>query len=125
MNDEKKTTILIVDDQKELCDILAEDLEYRGYSTLIAYSGNSAFEVYKSNNVDVVLSDIKMPDGDGLELVRYICSFAKETPVLILMTGYADVRDDEIQKLGVTKLYYKPVDMDELVDDLVVMTKAA
>ena len=114
----KNCVVLIVDDQVELCDILAEDLDYRGYTTLTAHSGNKAFEIYKEKHIDILLSDIKMPDGDGLELVRYICNFAKRTPVLILMTGYADVRDQDILDMGVEKIYYKPVDMDELIDDI-------
>ena len=68
----KEITILIVDDEIDLRDSIAFDYKRKGFNVLVASSGNEAFEIVKKNKVNVVLSDVRMPDGDGIELLYNI-----------------------------------------------------
>jgi len=63
-------TVLIVDDEANFREALAFLLKMEGYKILTAESGHSALKLLKERKVDVVVSDIRMPDGDGIELLR-------------------------------------------------------
>ncbi|MDR2141412.1 MAG: sigma 54-interacting transcriptional regulator [Deltaproteobacteria bacterium] len=78
-------TILIVDDEPNYRLILGEVLEAEGYEVLQAESGRLAYEIFEeSGRVDLVLTDMTMPDGDGIELLRKIKERAPEVPVILL-----------------------------------------
>jgi two-component system response regulator PilR (NtrC family) len=83
-------SILIVDDEESVRESLERVLSKAGYATLTASSGNEAFARLARHKVDIVLSDLKMPDGDGVELLK---SIKKSYPDLevILLTGYGTI----------------------------------
>ena len=90
-------TVLVVDDEEEVLELLGEYLRARGYGLRTAYDGESALEIIRSGGVDIVLSDLKMPHLGGLELLGHVRSHP--TPVaFILMSGFATV-DSAIEAL--------------------------
>ncbi len=111
-------TVLVVDDEKNLCDLLAEEFEDMGMRTLTAYGGREAYEIIQSEKVDVVVSDIKMPDGDGVELLDKIRALDCRVPFVIMMTGYADLTEEDLQAKGAARLYAKPVYIEKIVEDI-------
>lgn len=115
----KNITILVVDDDRELCALCKEELEDEGFKVIIAYNGADAFSIYQAQEVDVILSDIKMPNGDGLKLIQKIKAQGQNTPLMVLMTGFAAIDDDDVYDMGVTKLYVKPLDVEEFVEDII------
>jgi len=112
------TKILIVDDETDLCLVLSWEFEDVGMEVLQANSGNKAIEVLKQNSVDVVLSDIKMPDGDGVVLLEYIKEHSVPIKATYLMTGYSDYPEEELLKKGMTKLLSKPINTNDLIEEL-------
>ena len=107
------TRILIVDDHAELRDMLKEAMVLSGYECLTAGNGREALECLASNSVDVVLTDIKMPEMNGLELTMEI---KKSHDVdVIVMTGFTeDFTYEEIITRGASDFMLKPVSIAEL-----------
>lgn len=64
----------------------------------------------------MVLSDIKMPKGDGVELLKNISEQSIPVKACFLMTGYADYPEKTLRDLGMTKLFQKPIDTEEVIE---------
>jgi len=109
------STVLIVDDEQILRESMASLLEDEGYIAIQAENGQVAHDILLSQPVDVVLSDVRMPEMDGLCLLAHIKQLAPETPV-IMMTAYGTVEDavSAIQT-GAWDYLLKPVQFDDLL----------
>ncbi len=84
-----KKTILVVDDDTELCNYVFEQLK-KDFNVVMAFSGNKAWEYVLQYRPDVVVTDIRMPDGDGIELCQRIKSNPEtDTTSIIMLTGEA------------------------------------
>jgi CheY-like chemotaxis protein len=107
-------TVLVVDDEPEVLDLLAETLERYGAKTFRVGGGEEAVQFLESERVDLVLSDIRMPKGDGVYLLDKVAP-RPESPPVILMTGYSDLTEAEALKRGAKALITKPFDFVGLV----------
>jgi len=113
-----KARILIVDDEKEFVDSLAERLSMRDYDVTTSLSGEEATEKVKGYNFDVVILDVAMPGMDGIATLREIKKMKPLTEVLML-TGNATVETAvEGMKLGALDYVLKPCEIDELVSKI-------
>ncbi len=108
--------ILIVDDEKELCKVISWDFEDAGFEVVQANGGVEAFKILQENDFDMVLSDIKMPKGDGVELITNINDKDILLKACFLMTGYADYPEKALKDLGMTKLFQKPIDTEDVIE---------
>jgi two-component system response regulator PilR (NtrC family) len=101
-------TILVVDDEFSVRESLEKVLSKAGYITLAADSGNEALAVLAKQKIDLVLSDLKMPDGDGVELLKSIKKSYPDIEV-ILLTGYGTVENAvEAMREGAYDFITKP-----------------
>ena len=107
-------TILIVDDELGIRELFKEELTDNGANVLEASSGNMAIEVFNKGGVDVVISDIRMPDGDGVQLVKSIKEKNSDIPIY-LITGFSDYTGNELKVLGIEAIIFKPFDISEVV----------
>jgi two-component system NtrC family response regulator len=108
-------TILIVDDEKNYPLILSAVLQEEGFETLTANSGQEALEVLAHSDVDLVLTDMKMPKMDGIELLQHIKTKDAELPV-IMMTAYGTVEKAvEAMQKGAYSYILKPFDNEQLI----------
>lgn len=114
--------ILIVDDESTIADILVESFEDEGIDAKALYSGNQAIKYLQNNQVDLVLSDIKMPDGTGIDLLESLIQSQKETS-LMFMTGYSEFSSIELVEKGAIKVFTKPIDFDLVIDEIVEFLK--
>ncbi|MEM1202859.1 MAG: sigma-54 dependent transcriptional regulator [Acidobacteriota bacterium] len=109
-----RSRVLLVDDEQSMLDFLRLLFEEEGYGVQVASSVQSAREVLEGNSFDLVLCDILMPDGNGLELLREIKENSPTTAV-IMMTAYTSTKSAiEAMKLGAYNYISKPFDVDEL-----------
>lgn len=106
-------TILIVDDEEFLRQAIGFDFEMRGYNVLLAGSGREAIALLAHEKVDVILSDVRMPNGDGLELLDQVKTRDPATPV-IFISGYSDLTLEEAYGRGVEAVFPKPFDRKAL-----------
>ena len=89
--------ILVVDDEKNIRDIMEAFLMLNGYEVDTAQNGKEALDKISSNNYDVVITDLQMPKMDGMELLEKIPK-TKSTPITILVTGYGIKESDFSQE---------------------------
>ncbi|HGY11031.1 MAG TPA: response regulator, partial [Desulfobacterales bacterium] len=90
MINKNQISILIVDDEEDIRDVLEIALEDIGYTVFLAENGEKGFEIFKSKRPDIVITDIKMPVMDGIELLSRIKRENSETEVLMI-TGHGDM----------------------------------
>jgi DNA-binding response OmpR family regulator len=109
-------SILIVDDDVNLCTVLSEELEAVGYETSYLTDGEEVANVLQNQKVDLLLLDLKMPGTDGFQLLQKINIHRNAHPKIIVLTAYADVKSAiESARLGATDFISKPYDFDELL----------
>jgi DNA-binding response OmpR family regulator len=100
--------VMVVDDDADLCGIIAEELAELGFDVVTANSGNKGLALLKQTKVDLVISDVKMPDGTGIDLLRNIRTGESTPPVVIMMTGFSDFKEAEMITLGAACVWRKP-----------------
>lgn len=107
--------ILLVDDDTTFCLMLKTWLSKKGFQVEEAFSCREAIAKLKGIKYDIVLTDLRLPDEDGIFLLKHIKSATPETQV-ILMTGYADIQTAVLaMKLGAFDYVAKPVIPDEIL----------
>ena len=113
-----ENSILIIDDELEMCLSLSELLESNGYKTSYATDIKKAAELLNKENFMLVLLDIRMPDGDGVDFLRVIQSRNRNLPV-IMISAYASVENIvKAMKFGAVNFYNKPLDMPALLKEI-------
>lgn len=108
--------ILLVDDEDAFLETLAFLFRRSGFQVLLASSGREAFATIESQKVDIVVSDIRMPDGNGVWLLDRIKEKYPQIPVILLVTGFAEVTTEEIFNKGAEALFCKPFNRKHLQD---------
>jgi DNA-binding NtrC family response regulator len=114
---QSKAKILVVDDDINVLETLRDILLIRGYDVEIALNGKQAVDFLKSApGINLIITDVMMPEMDGLELLRQVRLLRKEIPVVIL-TAYPTV-DGVIHAIeeGASDYLLKPFNMDELLE---------
>src|SRR4051812_5119159 len=106
--------VLIIDDEQFHAEAVAESLERVGYDCVIATSGSAGAKKIEHDDFDVVLTDLKMEDLDGLAILRKAKQDSPDSEV-VLITGHGDVKTAvEAIKQGAANYLSKPLDMVEL-----------
>ncbi|MFC5283258.1 response regulator [Pedobacter alpinus] len=101
--------ILIIDDEIGICLIMSKFLTKNGYKTTTAESGAAAFEHLKNQKFDLVLSDFRLEDTDGREILRKIKSDYPEV-IVIMVSGFGDPNlANELIRMGAYDFINKPI----------------
>ncbi|MEE8460140.1 MAG: response regulator, partial [Phycisphaerales bacterium] len=109
------STILLAEDEQVLRESLAELLQSEGYTVRQAATGSEAYEIAVGEPVDLVLTDVRMPEMDGVTLLGKLRQLAPETPVIV-MTAYGTVENAvEAMQLGAWDYLLKPVQFDDVL----------
>ena len=109
-----KNRILVVDDEPSMREMLAIMLFKEGYEVLVAESRAASAKVFAQGTVDMVITDVKLPDGDGIEILRHVKSASPQT-VVIVMTAFGSTETAiAALKLGAHDYLVKPFDVEEL-----------
>ena len=113
------TDIVIVEDDVALCETMKLRLEHAGYQTRTASDGKAGIELITNNKPDLVITDIIMPEIEGLEFIRMIREVYADLPI-IAVSGGGRMNPDGYLKaalgFGATKLLPKPFTNDELIE---------
>ncbi|MGD9139689.1 MAG: response regulator, partial [Desulfobacterales bacterium] len=114
MDEQKKETILFVDDEESILDVARQYFERKGYQTFTACNGVEALKIFDNEKVDCCFTDINMPKMTGLELAENIRMRDSTMPVIV-MTGYPSL-ENTIQTLknGVVDFLIKPVNLKQM-----------
>jgi two-component system response regulator HydG len=107
--------ILILDDDTDICNLLSRFLTKNGYTTETAFSGSRAVEMLKVGKFDLLISDFRLGDTDGLKLLERLHQEGLGLPVIII-TGYSDIKMAvNVIKAGALDYVSKPLIPDEIL----------
>ncbi|MBE3120846.1 MAG: response regulator [Thermoplasmata archaeon] len=119
MEREKKESfrhhVLVVDDEKNLCDRIKHELDKEGYLVTAIYDSEEGLNYFKNNRVDIVIADLKMPGMSGLEMIKQ-CREITDNFISIIITGHGD-QETAIGALRMSIFDYlkKPFSLEELI----------
>ncbi len=102
--------ILAVDDDAMMLEMIKMLFLSFRFQVDTASSGNQAWALAQKQNYDLVLTDIRMPDGDGIELAERLKSRCATKPRVLMISGFSDMTLDEIYHIGVEGMFAKPFD---------------
>jgi DNA-binding NtrC family response regulator len=109
------TTVLVVEDDDAMRDLLIEELSDSGFRVLAAADGRAGLECVKNHPVDLVITDLRMPELDGFDLIRDIKAMP-ESPHIVMVTAFGSIETAiKAVKLGAYDYITKPFEIEELV----------
>ena len=108
--------VLVVDDEPEIREAIVSFLEFEGLFSIEAKNGREALEMVKNNkNIKFIISDSRMPNGNGLFLIDEINKLTTEKPHIILLCGQEDISKEDAISRGVLDMFIKPPDMNYII----------
>src|ERR1700733_7919734 len=109
-----KPAVLIVDDEPDLCELLSITLRRMDLDSRTAHTVADPQRMLKTDNIDLCLTDMLLPDGDGLELVKWIQQYSPNVPVAVI-TAHGNMETAvRALKLGAFDFVSKPLDLADL-----------
>ena len=108
-------TVLIADDDKAICMVLERAIRTQGYEPLVTDNGKSLMQWVESGKGNVVITDVLMPGGNGLETLERIKSFRPDLPVIVISAQNTLMTAVRASQLGAYEYLPKPFDLDKLV----------
>jgi len=111
-------TILVVDDNKSICETLEIFLKEKGFNMLSAGDGNSGMALLNDNHVDLVILDMLMPEKDGVETLLDLNKLSSKIPIIAISGGGKippEIHLETAKKLGAKYTFRKPFDRNDLL----------
>ncbi len=106
--------LLVVDDERDVCDFVKNFFQERGFEVFTALSGEEALEVTKKENPEIVLLDIKMNGMNGIATLKHLKELSKGLKVIMVTALDDQDKMDEARKLGACDYITKPLVLDNL-----------
>ncbi len=118
MDAELLKKILIIDDEPKIRKVIVSQIKSGGKCAFEASNRHEAFKIIASENIDIVICDIKLEDDNGIEILREIRKSNPDLPV-IMLTGYIDSENIDLsRKIGCTDILLKPVRKEKLIESI-------
>ena len=110
-----KKKLLIIDDDVDICLLLQKFLERKGFRVDVSFNANDGINVVKRKNIDLVLTDFRLPDMDGSTIVQELKKINPTVPIIVI-TGYSDVKQAvKVIQLGAYEYVTKPIFPEEIL----------
>ena len=111
----EKPNLLIAEDDRTLCEVLARALDARGFDVMFAHNGAEALRIAQERTPEYAVLDLRLPDMSGLKLLQGLKAIDENTNIVVL-TGYGSIATAvEAVKLGATYYLTKPTSADQIV----------
>ena len=111
--------ILIVDDEEVICEMLALILENNGFTTLRAFDTQQALEIAETHRIDLMISDLHLPKGSGIELIKRLKTIDGSKIKTIFMSGStSEIRLENVQAFGGVAVMEKPINFEALLNEI-------
>ncbi len=110
--------ILIVDDEPSFCELLKTLLKSHGHEAFTAYNGKEAIEQFKQNRPQFTLLDLRMPEMDGLEVLKQVRAIDPKAAVMILTAWGTDEMEQQARRLGATDFLSKAISLETILGSL-------
>ncbi len=108
-------SVLVVDDDDALRGAIVWDLKRKGYQTFEAENGEVAFQKAQETKIDLVLTDIRMPICDGIQLLKRLKDRNTDLPVVMFLSGFSDLTPEEASDQGAEAVFTKPFERKSLL----------
>jgi two-component system response regulator HydG len=113
------TRILVVDDQRDVAELVQAVLEDAGYAVEAVYGGQAALDRLTQTVYDLVVCDVRMPEVDGMEVYRAVAQLVPSRPLVLFLTGYADSPTElEFLRTTAAVALAKPLGIDKLLESV-------
>lgn len=109
------TTILVIDDERLLCNLLQEVLHSRGYDVHTAHTGREGIEAFRERRPQITLLDLHLPDIEGIEVLKKIRKISQDAGIAILTGSTSEKQEWEARKHGVTDFLTKGLSTGDLI----------
>lgn len=117
--------ILVIDDEPNVRTLLEMRLRHQGYEVLIADNGRKGLQLYRQEHPDVIVLDLRMPELDGVTVLKEIRCVDLKQPVIILTGDMTPSMERQVRALGVSDFIVKGSSMNLLMDTLKSLLKAS
>lgn len=108
-------SVLIVDDEPGMLDVLSICFADEGYNVYTASSGRDAIHILSEVDPDLIVTDVRMPNGDGRTLIQNIRALEEDAPIIFCISGYQDMTPPEMFLSGIDHFFPKPLDFDAIL----------
>ena len=115
----ERASVLIIDNEPALLDVLADNLQHKGFKVYVAADGERGLALLERERPDVVLLDLRMPRLDGFAVLREIRRIQPALPVLVMSADESPETAEKALGAGANDFVAKPIDLDELERSLV------
>jgi CheY-like chemotaxis protein len=112
--EQNSPTVLVADDDQDVCEAVASILLDAGFDARVAHSGLDAMRILSTMKVDALVSDVRMASGNGIELLASVKKHFSAVPVYFI-TGYEDLSCEEALSRGAKGIFSKPFNITEFV----------
>ncbi len=113
----KSRRLLLIEDDDDLTQALQSLLQRKGFEVLKAQSVADGLANFLEFDPDIILSDLLLPDGSGIDILKHIRKISDNSrPYVFFMTGYTDLLERDLIRAGATKLFLKPLQIQEFVE---------
>lgn len=112
--------ILIVDDDELMREVLRELISIKKTNAKIyeADNGKDAFQIVQNEKIHCIISDVRMPKGDGISLAKDLLTLKKEKPILFICSGQNELDSEKEKDLNIKKIFEKPFEMDDIIKEI-------
>jgi DNA-binding NtrC family response regulator len=110
--------ILVIDDEESIRSLLDTLLSRKGHEVVLAESGKQGLELFRRERPDVVVLDLKMPEMDGLTVLKALRRIDSQQPVIVLTGAGTPEMEQQVYALGVTEFVEKEFSLHQLGDSL-------
>ena len=117
-------SILIIDDEKDLCLLLGDALSSHGYNVKSVHTKKEAMSSLKTQAPDLVYCDLKLPDGDGMKILSKIKSISPRTIVSMITAHGSEQTRDEARVLGAHSFIDKPFNEEDILENIKELSNA-
>lgn len=112
--------VLIVDDEISLLEIYERIIKDFGYNVIKANSGDEAIRALNTHAIDLVLSDMRMANGDGLDVIKHVRNELQSHIPVIILTGFSNQSQNEIIAQGADTILFKPISLNDLINTILI-----
>ena len=120
----KQSSILVVDDERSVTDMLTENLKEEGYRCVTAATGEEALKKISENNIDLMILDLKLPGISGIDVLKEVRAVHPEVPVIIVTAAGDAQTAVEAMKIGAIDYITKPFELERVNDSVSLALKA-
>lgn len=107
-------TVLVVDDEFEIREMLHDFLSLKGFKVMLASNGEEGLNLFKENSIDAVIMDLRMPKMDGIQCSREIKKIDPEFPIIIITGHLNEDYKRDLKSISIKALLDKPLDIHRL-----------